>query len=101
LNSSFEHGLDIILPDFSTKAILGHDDIYIDALPASVPENSPLSGINNIHCSHITQPSGLKPLSSEKDNNILFNLRQYYGKFKTKRQLNLDVPAGVRNANNF
>jgi hypothetical protein len=101
LNSSFEHGLDIILPDFSTKAILGHDDIYIDALPASVPENSPLSGINNIHCSHITQPSGLKPLSSEKDYNILFNLRQYYGKVKTKRQLSLDVPAGVRNANNF
>jgi hypothetical protein len=33
LHSSFEDGLYIVFPDFKTKASLGHDDIYLDAVP--------------------------------------------------------------------
>jgi hypothetical protein len=101
LKSSFEIGLDIIFPDFSTKAILGQDDIYLDGIPLSGPNISSFSGIENIHCSHITKSNLLDSIASENENNILFNLRQYYGEVKTKRQLNLDVPAGFRHGNNF
>jgi hypothetical protein len=101
LNSSFEHGLDIIFPAFSIKARLGQDDIYLDGLPVSVPVVSSSSISDNLYCSHVTHPSGLPPLPSKKENNILFNLRQYYDEVKTKRQLNIEVPVGFRKENNF
>ncbi len=36
LQSSFENGLHIIFPTFQTKAILGSDDIYLDAIPTTL-----------------------------------------------------------------
>ncbi len=36
LKSSFDSGLDIVFPECSTKAIIGHDDIYLDAVPLDV-----------------------------------------------------------------
>ncbi len=38
---------------------------------------------------------------SSKVDNLLTNLRQYYKEVKTKRQLNLEVPAGFRRDNNL
>ncbi len=35
LHSSFEKGLYIVFPEFQTKALLGTDDIYLDAIPAT------------------------------------------------------------------
>jgi hypothetical protein len=40
LHSSFEDGLYIIFPHFQTKAILGADNIYLDAVPANLDETS-------------------------------------------------------------
>jgi hypothetical protein len=33
LRSSFDSGLDIVFPEFSTKAVISHNDIYLDAVP--------------------------------------------------------------------
>ncbi len=85
LKSSFEDGLDIIYPDFSIKAMLGHDDIYIDGVPINTSDYSSLSHDKQLHCSHVTQQCESKPLPSKKENNILFNLWQYYGEVETKR----------------
>jgi hypothetical protein len=40
LQSSFDDGLHIIFPTFSIKAILGTDDVYLDATPVSHPPDS-------------------------------------------------------------
>jgi hypothetical protein len=40
-------------------------------------------------------------LESNKVDNLLASLRRYYKDIKTKRQLNLEVPAGFRQNNNF
>jgi hypothetical protein len=45
LRSSFEDGLHIDFPTFSTKAILGADDVYLDAVPVNY------SGTNVTTCS--------------------------------------------------
>ncbi len=105
LQSSFETGLYINFPDFQTKAIIGSDDIYLDALPARVDLSGHQSESNfglasdSPTCKHITQLSDPITIESKKDNNLLMNLRQYYDKVKTKRQLNLEIPAGFRHQN--
>jgi len=68
LNSSFEDGLHIIFPTFSTKAILGADDVYLDATPVTyVPEPSSLpTTVGDPHCNHITQPSVQSSLAAKK-----------------------------------
>jgi hypothetical protein len=43
LNSSFERGLSIIFPSFETKAVIGHHDIYLDAVPS-------LDIVSQVHC---------------------------------------------------
>jgi hypothetical protein len=44
LHSSFEDGLEIIFPNFTTKGILGHHDIYFNALPVKEATESQCSG---------------------------------------------------------
>ncbi len=41
LHSSFEDGLYIVFPDFKTKALLGHDDVYLDAVPVTFDDICP------------------------------------------------------------
>jgi len=105
LQSSFEHGLYILFPEFQNKAVLGSDDIYLDAV--SVNYNSqPLPSIagfgallDTTTCKHLTQPSSPITIDSKKEDNLLHNLRQYYSEVKTKRQLNMETPAGFRQRN--
>jgi hypothetical protein len=84
---------------FQTTAIVGSADIYLDALPH--PDNkidcnfvSLLSDtVPTSPCCHSTIPSTDKVIQ-KRDPNLLKSLRQYYSTVKTKRQLNLNVPAG-------
>jgi hypothetical protein len=106
LHSSFEDGLFICFPTFQTKAILGADDVYLDAVPVlqpvlsdiDIPHKSPLNidprHTTDVFCRNIKQFQS--ELSHEKKNldNLLKNLRRYYKEVKTKRQLCLEVPAG-------
>ncbi len=68
LSSSFENGLCIKFPDFNTQAIIGKDDIYLDAVlvdnknsneldtSASDPSISSQSpSLNDSFCRNITQ----------------------------------------------
>jgi hypothetical protein len=102
LHSSFETGLYITFPYFQTKAIIGSDDIYLDAVPASFDssESSPESPFGFFAASstlkHVTQVSNPVTIDSKKENNLLINLWQYYDEVKTKRQLNLETPSGFR-----
>jgi len=100
LRSSFEDGLHIIFPTFSTKAILGTDDVYLDAVPVGYStDNYPIQ--STVKCNHITQLSHEEKICEKKADNLLRNLRTYYGDIKTKRQLNLEVPAGFRTSTNY
>ena len=79
--------------------------IYIDGIPSST---------NNIQLNHSYTPSstmsvcrsinqfsdGVK-VESEKVNNLLNALQQYYSEIKTCRQLNFEVPAGFRQKNQY
>jgi hypothetical protein len=105
LRSSFEDGLHIIPPSFSTKAILGADDVYLDAVPLNYhsdgSNSSHVIDTTNLKCHHVTQLSKPNPVIEKKEDNLLCNLQHYYGEVKTKRQLNLEVPAGFRQKNTF
>lgn len=103
IKSFFEEGLIIFFPGFHTKAIVGVNDIYLDATPcsdnsvnyaSSDPNSSPLFN-------HITQLQTDIAIESCKVDNILESLRQYYNEIKTKRQLNLEFPAGFRCKNQW
>ncbi len=105
LQSSFEDGLRIIFPTFSTKAILGTDDVYLAATPvgkacSNNPSCSDLSSIPH-HCNHFTHTPDAISIRGKKEDNLLRNLRQYNNEVKTRRQLNLEVPAGFSNHNTF
>jgi pyoverdine/dityrosine biosynthesis protein Dit1 len=79
--------------------------IYIDGIPSST---------NNIQLNHSYTPSstmsvcrsinqfsdGVK-VESEKVNNLLNALQQYYSEIKTRRQLNFEVPVGFRQKNQY
>jgi hypothetical protein len=105
LRSSFEDGLHIIFSQFSTKAVLGADDVYLNAVPVNYSTDSvsscPIGNQGSSNCNHITQ---LSPPTSDfvkKEDNLLRQLRQYYGEIKTKRQLNMEVPAGFREISTY
>jgi hypothetical protein len=109
VHSSFEDGLTILFPDFSTKAIIGHTDHYLNAHPVSnsgkpMLDVSPCSpSVNNstILSRHISQfQSDIKSESAKVDN-LLASLHQYYKDIKTKRQLNLEMPAGFHQENDL
>jgi hypothetical protein len=104
LQSSFETGLHISFPGFSTAAIIGPHDIYLNAKPTntSTGESSYSSSLHSTVdafpsvCRHILQETS-NDVSDPKDlDNLLKSLRQYYDSVRTKRQHNLQVPAGFR-----
>jgi hypothetical protein len=99
LKSSFDDGLHIIFPTFSTKAILGTDDVYLDATPVTHPTGS--SSQCYLISSSLPQTSTNITIEGKKEDNLLRNLRQYYSEVNTKRQLNLGVPAGFCTSNTY
>jgi hypothetical protein len=109
VHSSFEDGLYIIFPEFQTKAIIGHDDIYLAAHPVSATvgssDDSPLCNSNISDsidcCRHVVQSRTPVQPDSHKDENLLATLHQYYKEIKTKRQLNLVLPAGFHQENDI
>ena len=110
VHSSFEDGLNISFPDFSTKAIIGHTDIYLDAQPVLDSGTITFSGptcssstndSSDPLCRHISQFHSDVTSESAKVDNLLANLRRYYKEIKTKRQLNLEMPAGFRQENDL
>ncbi len=112
LCSLFDDGLHIQFPTFSTKAILGTDDVYLDGVPAtldsathssssSIQDSNTLLDTFQANCRHITQCDTTVSIPSQKEDNLIRNLRHYYDEVRTKRQLNMDVPAGFRHNTSF
>jgi len=98
LHSSLDEGLFIIFPKFRTKAVLGKNDVYLEGLPhtAKLDQSMKLSSeiLSMSVCRSINQFSEELKLESEKVDNLLATLHQYYTEVKTHWQLNLEVPAG-------
>jgi hypothetical protein len=99
LDSSYDTGLQIIFPTFQTTAIVGRDDIYLDAIPhvdtnvtTDLVPSLPFSSEDTV-CHHLIQFDETALGNTKQDTNLLKSLCQYYSTVKTKRQLNLDVPA--------
>jgi hypothetical protein len=96
LCSSFDSGLDVVFPEFYTKTIIGHNDIYLDAVP-----------MNDFTCSNVTtlchkltaSDPKKEPTITEREN-ILKLFRDYYKHVKMKRATNLPVPDGFRQSSN-
>jgi hypothetical protein len=111
LKSSFAEGMFIIFPTFQTKAILGADDIYLDAAPANstvidnhTPDSKVYSKIDSsdtmdIFCRNIKHFQSEIEHETKHIDNLLSSLQKCYKEIKTKRQLNLDVTAGFRQPN--
>lgn len=106
VHSSFDDGLSIIFPDFQTKALIGYNNIYLDAVPSkhasvspsilSASSMSPSCGEHQEFCRHINDFQFEIQLESKKVDHLLHQLRQYYHNVKTRCQLDLEVPAGFR-----
>jgi len=104
VQSSFADGLYLKFPNFATKTIVGAADIYLDAQPHPenpnyqyvLPSSSTDAIVPLVYCQHTTVTD--IESSSKSSDNLLKSLRQYYSEVKSKRQLNLDVPAGFRSA---
>jgi hypothetical protein len=107
LHSSFEDGLFIVFPEFKTKALLGNDDIYLDAVPYNCdnichnsivpPTSDPPSQLTtDTFCRNVKRFDDEVHHECKSLDNLLKTLRQYYKEVKTKRQLSLDVPASFR-----
>jgi hypothetical protein len=105
VHSSFSEGLFLVFPNFRSKAILGENDIYVDAVPCvttAVYSDSTNNGDSTVSlCRNMSQFQDEIQLESNKVDNLLASLCRYYKDIKTKRQLNLEVPAGFRQNNNF
>jgi hypothetical protein len=105
IQSSFDTGLIIQFPSFDTKALIGQNDVYIDALPIPTKEGLPVSVTPLVSsstmdtvpfCRNIKQfQNNLHQVTTQLDN-LLYHLHQYYDLVHTKHQLNLEVPAGFR-----
>jgi len=108
LNSSFTDGLLINFPTFTTKAIIGTSDIYLDAVPllcdSDTMVNSSHITPSSLHtCRNITDISVSSPTLQNDNRNpdhFLSDLCQYYNSVKIKGQLGFDVPAGFRQNSN-
>jgi hypothetical protein len=105
LESSFEGGLFLKFPEFSTKAIIGQNDIYLDFVPLkqsdcgnSVQLSSPFMALSSSTpiCRKLCDFQDTLGSDSAYLDSLLIKLKDYYGIIQTKRQLNLDVPAGFR-----
>jgi len=96
----FDTGLFLTFPTFSTKAIIGEHDIYLDpSLGHNVDLSylqSPLaSSLSSASiCRALTQVDNNPNIKPTKQDHLLNQLCQYYKDIKTKRQLNLEVPVG-------
>ncbi len=90
---------------FRSKAIVGSHDIYLDAVPVSTQSVLSPSGSDPVtsvsvcrSLSHLSDDAIVEP---SEQNNLIYQLRQYYHDVKTKRQLNFEVPAGFRQTGIF
>lgn len=97
--SSFEEGLFLNFPNFRTKAIIGQDDIYLDALPLYLSSTfQPVLSFQDeqslLTCRHMKEFQENVLQETEYLDNILHQLRLFYQMVRTKRQLKMDVPAG-------
>jgi hypothetical protein len=100
LETTPDQGLFIKIPGFQTKAIIGSTDIYLNALPCSVPSSSTTSLQPALTSRDDTQHDSITSFQSsiqqetKKLDSVLYNLCQYYATAKTKRQLDLERPEG-------
>jgi hypothetical protein len=105
LHSSFSEGLYIVFPDFQTKAILGENDIYVDAIPSTSVQGLsalPPKQLSTMSiCRNMSHFENEVQKESVKVDNLLAILRRYYPDIKTKRQLNMEIPAGFRQDNDY
>ena len=92
-------------PSFNTKALIGQNDVYIDALPIPTKEGLPVSVTPLVSSSTMETVPFCQNIKQFQDDlhqetthldNLLYHLHQYYDWVHTKRQLNLEVPAGFR-----
>jgi hypothetical protein len=107
LDSSFEGGLFLTFPEFTVKALVGDDDIYLDTTPCcstSSEDNTttmnstssvPTVQDTSFYCQILQFQEEVDNASSHLDS-LLQQLKRYYNTVKTKCQLNFDVPAGFR-----
>jgi len=98
--SSFEEGLYLQFPDFRTQAIIGEHDLYLDASPCNptmLPSTLPfIDDQSRTSCRRITEFQNRVDQETNTIDHLLHQLRLFYQNVKTKRQLNLEVPAGFR-----
>ncbi len=78
------------MPKFSTKAIIGRDDLYLDAVPLDV---STCPNVTTL-CRKLTTSDPDVESTIEDRDNILKLLRDYYKHVKMKRDQNFPVPKG-------
>jgi hypothetical protein len=89
VHSSFDEGLYLKFPDFTTKAIVGLDDIYLDVQPHTdnlvsvtlASASSQSSSTTPVYCQNT-----LGQIIAKPPDNLLKPLRQYYSEVKTKWQ---------------
>jgi hypothetical protein len=103
IHSSCDKGLFLTFPTFQTQAIFGTDDLYLDALPfpshGLIDSSLPVPLDDGKYCNIKTFQTDVLSETVRLDN-LLCSLREYYGTVKTKRQLQLEVPAGFCQMNN-
>jgi len=101
LESSYDQGLFLVFPTFTTKALVGQHDIYLDALPITHDSTAAQSHSLTVQsstplCRNIMEFQNNLQHETKQLDNILRELCQYYADIKTKRQLGLDIPAGFQ-----
>jgi len=97
--SSFETGLFLTFLDFQTQAIIGQDDLYLDAIPLLSNSSEPSSTntvLGDDKCCLLKSFQQEASCETDHLDHLLHSLRAYYGTVQTKRQLQLEVPAGFR-----
>jgi len=105
LDSSFDRGLHLTFPTFTTQAIVGSDDIYLDMKPCVSSTTSEFKLFSTLPsdiavCRDITQVDKLSDDNKQLDN-ILRDLRSYYRDVKLKHQTGLTVPPGFRSHSTY
>jgi hypothetical protein len=87
-------------PNFETKAVIGHNDLYLDALPLCDTldpgvQNSSVHCPSSI-CHNITAFQESITQETDRLDTLLLSLSQYYETIKTIRQLQFETPADFR-----
>jgi hypothetical protein len=102
----------ILMGGFKTKALIGTDDIYLDAHPLPDKIDSTISfsdliptpddclqepiSTSDSFCRHIQEFQSAVEKETSTLDNLLSSLRSYYQMVTTKRRLAMEVPAGFR-----